>query len=449
MTARDVGLEVTIAGVDVKDSAVDRLSIVWGRGALDEQPDVATLTATIDITRAGWDVNALPAALGSTVAVDAIAGAETVRVFRGTLDEPVISWDDATEHAHLKITADDRLADLAETMVGDEPWDSESAAVRAQRIADLVPQLIDAVVWQSGSTAGDVELAEQLWTIRARDVDRQPALALLHSIGDSTDTGVYVAVGPDIGGDPEADPPIPASPSTLLVLHSLAQDHPGREFAEVGGVFVIVDSAGDELELSADHLRPQPDYRRSRSQALSEIVIVYGPDPDAPLEHTLSTPAGAYRRDRRTTELELEPEAADLGVALMRRAVPTWHTDTLTWDSDDGDPAGDAAAILLSMLDSLTRIGQSVRITDLPSWVPNEAGFVFIEGGELAYEADRVDKGDSNAGRWIVTFTAIPSAGIGRGITYAETLAEHPTMTYNNIDPGISYADARTVGVPI
>jgi len=445
MTARDVGIEITIGGVDVKDFAVDHLSIVWGRGALDEQPDVTTLTATIDITRAGWDVNALPAALGSIVTVDAVSGSTTVHVFRGTLDEPVISWDDATEHAHLKITADDALADLAETKIGDEPWESESAFARSVRIAELVSALVHSISW-----GGDPGAPAQTYTIRARDVDRQPALALMHELGESTDTGVYVAIGPDVGANPDADPPIAGAPSTIVLFHSLALDHPGNEFGEVGGVFVIVPSTGGELVLSADHLRPQPDYRRSRSQALSEVTIVYGPDPDAELEYTLAAPAaGVYRRERRGTELELTAEAQELAETLIRRGVPIWHTDTLTWDADDGDPAGDAAAILLSMLDSLTRIGQSVRLTDLPSWVPAEAGFVFIEGGVLEYEADRVDKDDDNTGRWVITFSAIPAAGIGRGISYAETLTEHPTMTYANIDPAISYADALTVGVPI
>lgn len=445
MTARDVQVGVTIDGVDVLDAAIERVTINWGRESLEEQPDTATAKLTIDVTRAGWDTNALPLALGSELVVTATHTSGDVLVYRGALDEPTLYLDDATGHVHLSVTADDVLAELAAMYVGDEPWDLQTAQERADVILALIPsQFVYGASWASGSLG---DLPERLWSIQERDVDRQPALTVLHQLAASTDTAIYVIPGPMVGGDPEADPPVPPNVRTNLILfHGLSLDHPGYEFADVAGVFVKqLVAASAELTLSADHLRPDVEYSRARAQLLTDAAVLYEPSPGVEAEErlTVDTP-GIYRRLRVETGLALQTEALDLLERLWRRNKPTWHTDSLTWDADDG---GDEAN-LLTLLDAASRIGLATLIADAPAWIPTEALFVYVEGGTIEYLTDRLDRtDDANPGRWVVTMNVVPSTGIGRGISYAETLANHPTMTYTNIDPGISYAAALSIGV--
>jgi len=444
MTARDVQVGVAIDGVDVLDAAIERLTVPWGRDSLDDQPDTSTAKLTLDVTRAGWDTNALPFALGSEVVITATHSGGDVLVFRGALDEPALYFDHATEHVHLTVTADDPLADLAALYVGDEPWPLQTAQERVDAILALIPtQIVFGASWLSGGLA---ELPERLWTIQERDVDRQPALTLLHQLAQSTDTACYIIPGPMIGGDPEADPPVPPNIRTnLLLFHGLSLDHPGYEFAEVGGVFVRqLVTASAELTLSADHLRPDTEYTRARAQLLTDATVVYEPTPGNEAEVRITADlSGIYRRLRRETALSELTEATQLVERLWSRNQPTWHTDTLTWDADDGG----TEANMLAMLDASTRIGLATLIADMPAWVPTEAHFVFIEGGTIEYVADQLDHDDAHSGRWIVTMNVVPSTGVGRGISYAEALANHPTMTYANIDPGISYRDALSIGV--
>ena len=424
MTARQVQLSFTVAGVDVAAAAVERVVVSWGRDDLGEQPGTATLTAVIDLDRAGWTTTEAPAE-GARVRVAATLEQTAVEVFDGRIDEAAIRYDEATEHTHLRITADDLLAELAQTNIGDEPYPTEPAATRAGRIAP--PGLVAGISWTSPTLA---EQPERLWTVAARDIDRQPALKLLHEIAVSTDTAVY------------------AGTDRRVVFHGLSLVHPGRVFVNNAGVWQSELAAAADVELSAAHLQADAEWMRARSQLVTDAVVRYRDelDPNAQPEiRRTRRAAGLSKREQRTTELAGPAEATILAERLIRRGVPAWHTDVLVWDADDG---GQAAG-MFALMDATARLGRSVQITGPPSWVPAEAVYGFVEGGTYSYVADVHPAVDEHPGRWVLGLAVVPAAGIGRGISYATAAAQHPAMTYTTIDPAITYRQARSIGDPI
>lgn len=434
MTARDVQIAVTLAGVDVLDVAVEEARVVWGRGDLYEQPDVATVDLVLDVDRAGWDINALPFDIGADVVITAPAPSlptETVAVAR--LADMVLEYDDATGHAHLHITADDLIAQLAHIYVGDQPWPAEPAQLRAIRIVGLLPPTLNGYEVEFGA------LPERFWDVRDRDVDRQPALSLLHDVAESTDTGLYLVTGE------------PGETPLKYLFHGLSLDHPGREFAlDVGsGLYEIVDAAGvAEATISADYLDAGVAYRKGLAQLVTVAQVDWWDDvalTDESVIYTSTSAEAAHgsRREAIRTGLVDQGNAEILAARALARGVPSWRTETLTWDANDGGPS---ALVMQRFLRLRDRVGLGVAITDLPAWVPVETDYVFVEGGQLRYLTDDVDRVDGHAGRWVVTMAVVPAAGIGRGITYTETLATLPAMTYENIDPTVRYLDALSVG---
>lgn len=438
MTARDVQIALTIAAVDVLDVAIEELSIAWGRGDLYDQPDVATLTMRLDVDRAGWSVDDLPFEVGADVVVSApLAGEATETVFEGRVSDLDLDHDDDTDHAIVRVLADDPLAQLAHVYLGDEPWPEESAIARATRIASLLPAGLAELESEFGA------LPERLWTVRDRDVDRQPALSLMQQVAESTDTGLYLVIG-------EA-----GETHRKYLYHGLSLDHPGREFVLTGppAMFVIEPSPGvAEVTISADHLTDGVNYRKGLAQLVTQAQVdYYDPIGDADVS-VIYTNGGAEaihgtRRLQLRTQLVDQADAETLAGRALARGVPSWRTETLVWDASDGGPAVDPDLTLQRFLRLRDRVGLGVEITDLPAWVPSEADYVFYEGGVLTYRADRHDQGDGHPGRWIVTMAVVPSAGIGAGITYAQALSSIPGMTYQNIDPTVRYVDALSVGV--
>jgi hypothetical protein len=436
VTARDVGIGLTLAGVDVLDYAVQEARIVWGRGDLFEQPDVASITLLLDVDRAGWDVNALPFDVGADIVVTAPStGLPAEHVYVGRLADMVLQFDDDTGHAHVRITGDDHLAQLAHVYVGDEPWPVEPAQLRAIRIVALLPPALSGFEVEFGA------LPERFWDVRDRDVDRQPALSLLQDVARSTDTGLYLVAG-EAGETP-----------LKYLFHGLSLDHPGRVFELDVDTYRVVDAAGvAEVTISTGYLDAGVDYHKGLAQLVTGAQVDYWDDVGLVDVSVLYANAGAEdlhgtRREALRTQLVDQVNAELLAARTLLRGVPSWRTETLTWDADDGGPPTAAALTLQRFLRSRDRVGLGVLITDLPSWVPDESAYVFVEGGEFRYLADRADRGDGNVGRWVVTVAVVPSAGVGLGITYTQALAEHPAMTYENIDPAVRYIDALAVGV--
>jgi hypothetical protein len=448
MTARDVGIAVSIGGLDVLDKALERVRVVWGRSELTDQPDTSTFSALVDVTKAGWDPNVLPFVEGAEVVVEAVWPGEPSPpaagwvVYRGAIADLELEWDDQTEHVHLKVTADDLLAEMAHVKVGDVPWPESPAEARVADIFAAMPPSLREAVAPSWLSPGAVDIPERLWLVRARDVDRQPVLALLQSIATSTDAGVYITPQVDL---------LDGGPARRATFHSLSLDHPGRVFALVTGLYRIQPAvAGAEVTVSADHLRRGPTYRRGRAQHVTDVTLAYGTDPNTPLELQRQAPGTAELRGARSlrisTELVDEDNAGDLASRVITRGQPSWRTESLEWDANDGGPINPEDT-LLRFLSGHYRVGLSVLIEDLPAWVPDAGGFVYVEGGTIEYAVDAHDPNDGNPGRWIVGCDIVPANGIGRGVTYNELFAALPAMTPNLTDPAITYNDAKTVGV--
>lgn len=443
MTARDVQIALTLGGVDVLDYAIEEARITWGRGDIFDQADVSTIALVLDVDRAGWAVDALPFDLGSDILVEAIdasgLGAADETVFVGRVSDLDLDHNPDTGHAEVKVTGDDALAQLAHIYLGDEPWPEEGAQLRAIRIAALLP------VGLSGFESEFGALPERFWTVRDRDVDRQPALSLMQDVARSTDTALYVVRG-ESGETP-----------LKWLYHGLSLDHPGRVFElDVGsGLYEIVDASGvEEVALSADYLDGGVNYRKGLGQLVTHAEVEYW-DPIGETDVSVLYVNGAAeaahgtRRENIRTQLVDQADAETLAARTLLRGVPSWRTETLTWDPTDGGPTSSliGTTTMFRFLRLRDRVGLGVLISDLPAWVPAEVDYVFVEGGVLRYLADDFPHADGHPGRWVVTMALVPSSGIGRGITYAEALSEHPGMTYENVDPAVRYIDALAVGV--
>jgi hypothetical protein len=453
-TARDVGVFLRFGGIlgstaiagttAIDDYAIERVRIVWGRRDVHSQPDVSTAKLVFDIDRAGYSVDALPFDIGTVVMVGAFStAASNFPVFSGRIAEMSLYWDDRTGHTFCDIVADDPLAQLAHVFIGDEPWNAESARDRAERVRALLPPTLNfETEW--GSTP------EQIWVLKSRDVDRQPALTLLQDVARSTDAALYMAHGTTALGD--------TTPMKYL-FHSARVQHPGRVLDDpnTDGTYTIeLDPAEVDVTLNAGMLSRAVEFVRSLAQLTTRAIVGWW---DAGVEANVDVRDAAAEQahgsfDRKVaTELVTEVDAQDVAARVLVRGTINWQTDTLAWDANDGrlvDP--DADDVMCALLAGRSRYGMSIAIEGAAAWVPEAATVVFLEGGVYEYLTDPpgVLEEDEMPGRWIVELHVVPAGATGAGITWSELETTLPGILWVgavDLDPSIRWVDLATVGV--
>lgn len=159
---------------------VDSVAIRHGRDNQNDQPDASS--CTVDLS---WpaDLEDLPTGVepGSLLTVTTTRVATTGEVvrFTGTVTDLNVGWEEADEDTPFspvaQIIAVGPMANLGRRVVGDEPWPQELDGARAARILTLAGANTDA----ARNDPGRVE-------ILSRDVDAQPALDLIQSVGDDS-----------------------------------------------------------------------------------------------------------------------------------------------------------------------------------------------------------------------------------------------------------------------
>jgi len=150
---------------------LDQVSIRHGRSDTTSQPDPSS--ATLDLAWKSTE-DSLPALaeVGSYVEVATVIPAGARVRFFGRITDLATGWDEAeadtpyTEQAQLTAVA--TMSDLGRRVVGDAPWPLENDAQRVARVAALAGMPLS--LWTSDP--GTV-------SIRARDVDSQPALSVM------------------------------------------------------------------------------------------------------------------------------------------------------------------------------------------------------------------------------------------------------------------------------
>lgn len=160
---------------------VDDLTIQHGRADTTSQPNASSCTVNLTADAADPTEAALMRALevGVRLTVDTtVPGYPSVRRFTGRVSDLNMGWDEAgaaTPDAGVgQVVAVGTMADLGRRNVGAEPWPAELDGARVSRVAALAGISLDPFA----SDPGTVQ-------IRARDVDSQPALAVMQGVAGS------------------------------------------------------------------------------------------------------------------------------------------------------------------------------------------------------------------------------------------------------------------------
>lgn len=172
-------LEVMLAGVDRCSDFIEPSYVSWGRSSLDAQPDAATFTGVMRC-----DTPAEVPALGATLDVrwheDSFGYITDFYLIRGYITDVSVEVVDGVRYA--SVLAADPLSVLADIYVGDEPWPTEYASVRLERILNLAAPIAG---WSYGLSQSILFIG-----LLPRDVDRAQALKLCKDTADAAD-GVF------------------------------------------------------------------------------------------------------------------------------------------------------------------------------------------------------------------------------------------------------------------
>jgi len=331
---------LTVAGNDATCDALCDVSITRGRQHPAENYDPSTFGVTLINTTAG------SVRRGDTVtfALDAPASTPTWDNSTDTWDAQTGTWDSKVTRITLfsgyvtdltaawlitpegtlpttRCVAVDPLTALANTLVGDAPWPSETCAARASRIAALVG--IALTILGTGPV------------LLARDVDRQPALDLLDGCA---------ADGSEWGG-------IFYDPSSATYQWTL-----GTERNTTTAAITV-----DACNMLGDFTVVQ-----AVSDIVNDVTVTYG----SPTAEVYATDAGSASKDG-TRHVTISTHLANTTDAqqratdhLTRYLTPAWKVDHLLVPSSLLDPAGERpfAESLLKL-----PLGARIAMTGLPA----------------------------------------------------------------------------------
>lgn len=169
---------VTIGGASVPTDAIGAITITHGRPSADVRPEASTATLVVKVAAlAAWPVLGTPVTVdlspGMLAALGAAAGA--ARRFTGRVTNPTVRPGAGL----ATITAAGPRSRAARIPIGDTPWPAELDGPRAARV------LAEVLAADPSFTVGAIDPGTV--TVLARDVDRQPAGALLDAL--AADTG--------------------------------------------------------------------------------------------------------------------------------------------------------------------------------------------------------------------------------------------------------------------
>lgn len=334
----------------------------------------------------------------------------------------------------VAVTASDPIAELGNTMVGDQPWAVETLAARASRIMALtgtgIPVQMDSPAATRSATY--------------RDVDRQAAAGLIQELAASAGAVAWMATHATA-----ADPYwFVEDPSTRRAgLYTMQM---------IDGFVVIVaaSAAGPFTELSACRVLLDPTHWRKSVADVTTVVdlswLTQGVDdkgkPMTTETHSTVQAAQAeltkygYRRYGLTTQLAAKTDADQVALLIYARlAQPIWRVGGLTWDTRVGPHwANDETTLALDLLDGQLRLGHPLMVTDLPDWNPDGADHVpvYIEGGTYTFDA----------GRWRLDFNVSSAAGIGESGPWTSL---DPAWTWAQMAPTMAWSDLVGVTGPV
>lgn len=313
---------------------VDTVSIIHGRDDSAGQPNASTVTLGLSFDTRETD---LPAAveIGAGIQVTTTppgAAAPSVRFGGGAITDVVIGWDDMGDDtpnaAVVQLIAAGPLAALGSRVVGAEPFPEELDGARVARVLALAGVVLD----PNTSDPGTVQ-------ILPRDIDSQPALAVVQDVAASASGMVWETRAGDVRyADAEhrrnVAPSLTLDACDVLVTPTWRRDTTGL----INAVSIGYGDAGEGGE--------QPRYVASRPESQAR----YG-----------------YRGFTAATVLAALADAQAMGnLLLTRNVVPVWILSELPVDVG-GLGADETAALLgLDLHDLLALTGLPI-VGALPS----------------------------------------------------------------------------------
>lgn len=347
---RNVGVDALVVTVNGTVVALDHTGPViirHGRSSPETQPDAATCSLTVKS-------DALPAlpTLGDAVRIDL---GDVVHDwlhdddpsidarFVGTITDLTVRPErDVTGAQLLTITAVSSRARTGRAIIGDAPWPAETDGARASRILTLA----------AASTPLTLGTSDPgLFTVRARDVDRRPALQLLEELAAST-LGVLAETR-----------------AGALLWHDA--DHRTLDAAPA----VTLDASSV--------LRASTTSTMRAGQLVNDLTVTYGdtdPQPSAHVTHAASIATNGLSAAALASQLEDAEDAETVARTIVgRRSRPAWSTPGVTVDLVRTVDVTTAAALLR------LEFGDLLGLTGYPAAGPFSDAQLWVEGWTETY----------------------------------------------------------------
>ena len=382
-----------------------------------------------------WDDLARFTISGVRMLAPAGGAADSGLVFSGRITDVSVEWNGGTS-TRVSVIAQDWLAELANRVVGDQPWAMETINTRAQRIVQLSGQPVTLKV-DPGLGALQVSY---------RDVDRQPAANLLQQLATSGG-GILWTATHLVSGQTMWIEDIAARPAALTLTDAGT------------GLVHIIPSAGateNALPVSACDIEADPvRFILDMSDTSSMISLTWNEQTvntegqQQPTQRTVEVidPAAqtiiGARRLSVSTQLAVATDAqAQAALWLARSSTVAWRVEGLAWDTGLL-PAltPEAISTVMTLLDGTRRIGLPIALTDLPEWsLPVVGGHpevaLYVEGGTYEY----------HAGAWRLELATSSATGSATGVTPWNAL--DPGWAWTDFDPAVAWIDLYGVTYP-
>lgn len=340
-------------------------------------------------------------------------------VFDGRITDASLTWDDSLKMARLAITATDSAAEHANIRIGGQPWPQETAQQRITRALGSAPVSIPAYI--DPDKAG--------LTLAPIDVDSTSLAQVLRDIAVSTGSILWIASHKTIGEYYRFENL--AKRRALYALRIAADGTAYIDPASHGATRVPASAIRKDITV----VRDTSDLATSVSVTWTETTIDADGKPtsaqhtETARNHDLIAYRG-YRSTSITTTLARAEDANRLAAETLARSAPGgWTIPEATLDTATG--ALDAQTLLV-LLDSNTRIGTPILITDTAAWVPGSPTIaVYLDGGTYTY----------TKGRWTLGLQLTRAAVPGDSIPWK---ALPPALDYPHA-AALTFADLSSV----
>lgn len=385
------GDRVQASGVDQWVTLVGTVSLIGGQSPqhvlpsviFDPMPSVLTWQGTDPATWRDQGVRRWIDLDRGGVASVSVVNVEPVRrrslVWYGRITG-LIGQAEGYSAASIVVTASDPGFTLANTTIGDEPWEAETAATRVDKVLDL-------------GHVDDLQLIFDLGLrdimIAYRDVDAQPVLGLLQDIATSIGGVCWVTGHQDLG--------------PYLWIEDPDEREAARQFVWDGGMVIIGGNDRNASKISArDVLRDPVQWAQELTNMINSVDVTWQSEipPPEPGEQTQTEERtvtvevpGLTPRTRRKlsvpTELTNATDAAALASRILAQVQAVdwiasgFQINTTLLRRDIPSLAySDRISMIMDLLDSTRRIGRLMVMIEVPEYLPPGAvGSGYVEGG--------------------------------------------------------------------